>query len=256
MGAIFSCRGLAVDLVHGRSARRILEGIDFELGRGEFLCVVGASGSGKTTLLRTLGGLTRPSAGVLLYEGAPVNGAPEGVVVVFQDYSHALLMWRNVERNVALGLEDRLPRAETAYRVREALRMVGLLRNAADYPWQLSGGMQQRVQIARALALAPNVLLMDEPFGALDAMTKAVLQDEILRVHAETGASFVFITHDIDEAIYLGDRVAILGGRPGRIAGIMNIALPRPRDQIATRGNPAFLEYRQALHDAFRRQHA
>jgi NitT/TauT family transport system ATP-binding protein len=255
MPPIFACRGLAVDLPHREGARRILDGIDLEVGRGEFLSVVGASGSGKTTLLRVLGGLVRPSEGTVLYDGVALAAPPEGVVIVFQDYSHALLMWRTVARNVALGLEHLFPRDEIERRVRGALDMVGLSRNARDYPWQLSGGMQQRVQIARALALAPKVLLMDEPFGALDAMTKAALQDELLRLHADTGASFVFITHDIDEAIYLGDRVAILGGRPARIASVVNVALPRPRDQIATRQSRAFLDCRQALHDAFHAQH-
>src|SRR5262249_21288733 len=127
----------------------------------------------------------------------PVAGAPPGVVVVFQDYSNALLQWRSIARNVSLGVEGHLDRGAVAQRVGEALQMVGLERNADDYPWQLSGGMQQRVQIARALALKPQVMLMDEPFGALDAMTKAALQDELLQVHARTGTSFVFITHDI-----------------------------------------------------------
>ena len=200
--------------------------ITLDVRRGEFLTIVGASGTGKTTLLRLLGGLTPASSGDILFRGKPVDGPPDGVVVVFQDYSHALLQWRTVASNVALGLEGRLEPASAQGARGTALEMVGLERCADDHPWQLSGGMQQRVQIARALALQPDVMLMDEPFGALDAMTKATLQDELLRVHARTGTSFVFITHDIEEAVYLGDRVVVLGGPPGRIHKIVSIDLP------------------------------
>jgi NitT/TauT family transport system ATP-binding protein len=139
-------------------------------------------------------------------------------------------------------------------RVADALRLVGLENNADDYPWQLSGGMQQRVQIARALALAPSVLLMDEPFAALDAMTKAGLQDELLRVRQETGASVVFITHDIEEAVYLGDRVAVLRGSPGRLAAVLDVPLAQPREQVTTREQPAFLALRHKVHDAIGRR--
>jgi len=184
------------------------------------------------------------------FRGEKVTEPPDGAVVVFQDYSHALLQWRSVARNVALGLEGRLEGSAQAARVREALQMVGLEQNAADYPWQLSGGMQQRVQIARALALRPAAMLMDEPFGALDAMTKAALQDEVLGLHARTDTSFVFITHDIEEAVYLGDRIAVMSGPPGRIDKIIDIALPRPRTQIETRQMPEFLRYRLDVHAA------
>jgi ABC-type nitrate/sulfonate/bicarbonate transport system ATPase subunit len=211
---------------------------------------VGSSGTGKSTLLRLLGGLVPASSGAIRFRGAAVTGAPAGVVVVFQDYSNALLQWRSVARNVALGIEGKLEQAEIDARVRQALQMVGLEKNAQDHPWQLSGGMQQRVQIARALALRPQVMLMDEPFGALDAMTKASLQDEVLKVHERTGTSFVFITHDIEEAVYLGDRVIVLAGPPGHIHTTVDIALPRPRDQMRTRQSPEFLNYRAEIHAA------
>ena len=250
--AVFECRAASVELPHRGTFKRIIEDISFELRPGEFLTIVGPSGTGKTTLLRMLGGLTPPSSGSVLVNGRPLDGPPENVVIVFQDYANALLQWRTVEANVAFGVERALSRGDCRQRVAEALELVGLGKNAADYPWQLSGGMQQRVQIARALALRPAVLLMDEPFAALDAMTKATLQDELLDVRERTGTSFVFITHDIEEAVYLGDRIAVLAGTPGRIEQVFAPDLPKPRDQITTRQLPRFLEFRYALHQAIR----
>ena len=247
---IFECRGVGLELARPNDRRSILDDISFDVRRGEFFTIVGASGTGKTTLLRILGGLAAVTSGSVAFQGCPIDGPPDGVVVVFQDYSHALLQWRTVARNVALGLEGRLRGEDLQQRIADALQMVGLDRNASDYPWQLSGGMQQRVQIARALALQPAVLLLDEPFGALDAMTKAALQDEILRVHDRTRTTFIFITHDIEEAVYLGDRVAVLGGSPGRIHKTVRIELPRPRSQVETRRSPQFLELRSELYDA------
>ncbi len=162
--------------------------------REKFLTIVGPSGTGKTTLLRVLGGLTVATTGAVLINGTELIGPPEDVVIVFQDYSNALLQWRTVASNVEFGIERTVERSERRQRVLDALELVGLQKNADDFPWQLSGGMQQRVQIARALALRPAVMLMDEPFAALDAMTKATLQDELLRVRDRTGTSFVFIT--------------------------------------------------------------
>jgi NitT/TauT family transport system ATP-binding protein len=217
---------------------------------GEFLTVVGPSGTGKTTLLRVLGGLTASTRGAVHVNGRLIDGPPADVVIVFQDYSHALLQWRTVARNVAFGLEGTLPRNEISERVRDAVRLVRLEGHEDDYPWQLSGGMQQRVQIARALALRPAVLLMDEPFAALDAMTKATLQDELLRLGDATGSSFVFVTHDIEEAVYLGGRVAVITGAPGRIGRTVAVDLPKPRDQVVTRQMAKFLELRYLLHQA------
>ena len=195
---------------------------------------VGPSGTGKTTLLRAMGGLTPTVSGSVLVHGKELDGPPKDVVIVFQDYSNALLQWRTVAANVAFGIERSLDRGEIEQRVHDALARVGLEKNAEDYPWQLSGGMQQRVQIARALALRPAVMLMDEPFAALDAMTKASMQDELLRVRDRTGTSFVFITHDIEEALLLADTVCVMTARPGRIKKRIAVELARPRTIEAT----------------------
>jgi|HubBroStandDraft_3_1064219.scaffolds.fasta_scaffold34523_3 NitT/TauT family transport system ATP-binding protein len=247
---IFECRSASVTLALGSGPRPIISGVNLEVRDAEFLSIVGPSGTGKTTLLRVLGGLLQPTNGEVLIKGRVMTGPPEDVVIVFQDYGNALLQWRTVTENVAFGIERKLSRAECAERTNDALNLVGLLKRAGDYPWQLSGGMQQRVQIARALAVRPAVMLMDEPFAALDAMTKAGLQDELLRLRDRTRTSFVFITHDIEEAIYLGDRVAVLNGSPGRIDEVIPIELPGPRDQIRTRALPEFLSYRYRLHGA------
>jgi NitT/TauT family transport system ATP-binding protein len=207
---------------------------------------------GKTTLLRALGGLVTATRGTVVFDGDAVRGPPAGVVMVFQDYGNALLPWRTVGRNTALGLEGHVGRDERRRRVAEALQLVGLQDRGRESPARLSGGMAQRVQIARALALAPTMLLMDEPFGALDAITKGSLQDVLLSVQRHTDATVVFITHDLDEAIYLSDRVMVLGGRPGTITFCADTGLPRPRDQLATRELPRYLEIRQLLARALR----
>jgi NitT/TauT family transport system ATP-binding protein len=245
--------GVTLAAAHGQL--EILRGISFDLSSGEIVGVVGRSGSGKTTLLRVLGGLLPATTGSVNVEGRAIDGPPATVATVFQDYVNALLPWRTVARNVALPLERTVPKAERRERVEEALRLVGLDHRGGEHPWRLSGGMQQRVQIARALALSPRVLLMDEPFGALDAITKASLQDELLGMHAKTGATIVFITHDLEEAIYLSDRVFLIAGTPGQITDKVDVDLPRPRDQIATRELPRYLEIRHQLSTALRREH-
>ncbi len=239
---------LSYDLRGGR--REVLHDLSFAVSEGEVLTICGASGTGKTSLLRILAGLTQQSSGSARFRGEGIAGPVEGIALVFQDYGNALLQWRTVARNVALGIERSIRGGALRKRVFDALQLVGLDKYAADYPWQLSGGMQQRVQIARALALKPSVLLMDEPFAALDAMTKASLQDELLRVRQQTGASIVFITHDIEEAVYLGDRLAVLRGSPAELAAVFDVGLPQPREQVATRELPAFLALRHKVHDA------
>nr|WP_315591846.1 ABC transporter ATP-binding protein [uncultured Cupriavidus sp.] len=245
--SVFHCAAAEIRLAAANGDKVVLQGIDLEIGRQEFLCMVGGSGTGKTTLLRALGGFCAPTEGAILYEGKPFAGPPAGVVTVFQDYGNALLPWRTVRGNVALGIEATLSGAERETRIDTALKLVGLKHVEHEYPAKLSGGMQQRLQIARALALEPKVLLMDEPFGALDAMTKSKLQDELRNIQASTGATIVFITHDVDEAIYLADRVVLLAGSPGRIASEIRPDLPATRDQIATKEMPAYLHARHTL---------
>lgn len=247
----FQCRDVGVELGSSSGRRRILDGITLDIREGEFVSVMGRSGTGKTTLLRVLGGLLEAtSASTVTFRGESVAGPPEGVVFVFQNYAASLLPWRTVERNVALGLERKVPRPEIHRRSGEALAMVGLADRAQDYPWRLSGGMQQRVQIARALAMATCAFLMDEPFGSLDAMTKASLQDELQRVHQRTGPTVAFVTHDIDEAIYLSDRIVVLGGSPSTVTHEIPVELPRPRDQLATKELTEFLKLRRVVYDA------
>jgi NitT/TauT family transport system ATP-binding protein len=232
-------------------SRPILDDVNLQVRAGEFLSIMGRSGTGKTTLLRVLGGLSDPTpSSNVTFDGGRVDGPPAGVVFLFQNYAASLLPWRTVAGNVALGLEGKTSKEEREDRVAEALAMVGLDDRAKDHPWRLSGGMQQRVQLARALAMRPSVLLMDEPFGALDAMTKASLQDELLRVQERTGATVVFVTHDVDEAVYLSDRIVILAGGPATVGQEFEVDLPRPRHQLATKEEPAFLRLRRAVYDS------
>ncbi len=254
--AIFELRDVAVSFGAGESLRPVLDQISFSVANGEIVGIVGPSGCGKTTLLRLLGGLLRPTSGSVLLQGQETTG-PSGVAVtVFQDYASALLPWRTVARNVALPLEGRVRRSEIKDRVAAALETVGLGDRGNEYPWRLSGGMQQRVQIARALVMEPEVLLMDEPFGALDAITKGSLHDQLLEVQTKTGATIVFITHDVEEAVYLSDRVMVISGSPGHIVHEVKTELPRPRDQITTRDLPRYHEIRHELAQALRDGHS
>lgn len=203
-----------------------VEGIDLEVAAGEFLVLVGPSGCGKSTLLDLLGGLTEVTAGRILLDGNPIDGPGLDRGIVFQQY--ALLPWRTARHNIEFGLEAKgLPKKERREIAQKYLELVGLESFADRYPHELSGGMKQRVAIARSLAFDPEVLLMDEPFAALDAQTRESLQDELLRIWKATGKTIVFITHGIDEAIYLGQRVAVLTSRPGRIKTIVEVDIDR-----------------------------
>src|SRR5271155_5371499 len=237
-----------VDLAFGDHL--VLGNLSFALARGEILCLVGPSGCGKTTALRVAAGLVAPTSGDARFAGAPIKSPRRDVAVVFQDYAKALLPWRTAAGNVSLALEAMgTPRSERAGRIAALLTRVGLPGHADKYPSQMSGGMQQRLQIARCLAQEPAALMMDEPFGALDAMTRQGLQDEMLEIAASSEATIFFVTHDLEEAIYLGDRVIGMLPHPGRIGIELKIELPRPRDQVATRESAEFLRLRRALYD-------
>lgn len=230
-----------------------LSGITFDVGEGELLAVVGPSGCGKTTLLRLLCGLIPPSAGAVLFDGEPVQRPPREFALVFQDYSRSLFPWLNVSRNVMFPLRGAgLARAERIARAEAVLAEVGLHGVARSYPWKLSGGMQQRVAIARALVSRPELLLLDEPFASIDALTRAELQDLLLRIHGgveHRRVTIVHVTHDIDEAVYLADRVLVLGAAPGRVIGSIEVGIARPRAQTTTRSSPQFLAVRNQIHD-------
>ena len=216
---------------------------------GEFVSFVGPSGCGKTTLLMTIAGLLAPSAGRVLVNSQEVNGPPPGLVLLFQEYNKSLFAWRSVLGNVRFGLEARGDRkADAARKARELIELVGLGGFENHFPWELSGGMQQRVAIARALAYEPKVLLMDEPFGSLDALTRLELEDTLLRLWAELGTTIVFITHDIEEAIYLSDRIWVLSGRPSAIIEELPIDFARPRNQESTRAEIRFMELRNKIY--------
>ncbi|MGV9536171.1 ABC transporter ATP-binding protein [Streptosporangium sandarakinum] len=233
------------DLTHSYGAYQALGGVNLTVAEGELVCVVGPSGCGKSTLLRSIGGLLRPTGGRVLVQGRPVEKVPDDLAIVFQDYSRSLFPWMTVADNVSLPLRrrggDRRSREAAAV---EALEQVGLPAAAGKYPWELSGGMQQRVAIARALAYKPALMLMDEPFGSVDAQTREDLEDLVLQVRRSSGMTIVLITHDIDESVYVGDRVVVLSKSPATVVGDLRVELPEPRDQIATREHPDFVHLR------------
>jgi NitT/TauT family transport system ATP-binding protein len=237
-----------VDLTFG--SHLVLGKLNLEIHEGEIVCIVGPSGCGKTTALRVAAGLIAPTRGEVAFAGAPVKGPRRDVAIVFQDYSKALLPWRTASGNVSLALEAMgTPRADRPRRIADLLKRVGLPAHGDKFPSQLSGGMQQRLQIARCLAQEPKALMMDEPFGALDAMTRQSLQDEMLEIARSSGATIFFVTHDLEEAIYLGDRVIGLKPHPGRVGLEIEVDLPRPRNQVTTRELPEFLRLRHRLYD-------
>ena len=220
-----------------------------EVRKGEFLAIVGPSGCGKSTLLNMVAGTLAPASGTVTYKGAAVSGLNRDVGYVTQ--KNHLLPWRTVEANIRLPLEfRRVPAAEAAARVRSAVRQVGLGGFEKAYPRQLSGGMLQRVMIARTLAYAPDIYLMDEPFGSLDAQLRLRMHGELMALWQATGATFLFVTHDLQEAITLADRVIVMSRRPGRPKLVVDIALPRPRDAIDVQADPAFGAYVKQLWSA------
>jgi NitT/TauT family transport system ATP-binding protein len=229
----------------GETAVRAVGDLTFDVQAGEFVCIVGPSGCGKTTLLKCLSGLLAPSGGIARLEGNAITGPPEAMALVFQDYSRSLMPWMSIASNVTLPLRAQgVSKADRNARAQEALEAVGLGDAGKLFPWQLSGGMQQRAAIARALAYKPRLLLMDEPFASVDAQTRSDLEDLVLNVHREFGITVLFVTHDIDESVYLADRVIVLTHRPTHVKSIIDIDLPRPRDQVTTKELPEFARLR------------
>jgi NitT/TauT family transport system ATP-binding protein len=224
--------------------------LTFDLRAGELACLVGPSGSGKTTLLKCISGLMAPTEGEVLLDGKRVSGPPKKMAVVFQEYGRSLFPWMRVRENVELPLKNQgVAKAERDRLVDEALEAVGLAHVPRSYPWQLSGGMQQRVAIARAIAYQPEVLLMDEPFAAVDAQTRADLEDLIRTIWKKFGVTVLFVTHDIDESVYLGERVIILSSSPTVVQEDIVIDLPVDRDQLETRSLPRFTELRHHVYE-------
>jgi NitT/TauT family transport system ATP-binding protein len=225
-------RNVSVTFV-GRTGQpyRAVEDVNLKIDDSRFLCLLGPSGCGKSTLLNIIAGFERPSSGEALMDGAPINGPSTRRAMIFQNVQGALLPWLSASENVAFGLRMRgVPKHERASKALRYLRLVGLEGHEAKFPFELSGGMKQRVQIARALANDPEVLLMDEPFGSLDAYTRGVLQRELLGIWAEMRKTIIFVTHDVIESVILADRVAVMGPGPGsRIISLVDIDCPRPR---------------------------
>ncbi|MFB7652477.1 MULTISPECIES: ABC transporter ATP-binding protein [unclassified Streptomyces] len=242
--------GIGKTYVSERGTRtEAIGSVSFTLSEGEFVAIVGPSGCGKTTLLRTIAGLLKPSHGELTFDGQPIRKVPDRFGIVFQEYNRSLFPWLSVRKNVEFGLSG-LSRQERHERVSEGLERVHLSDVEGHYPWQLSGGMQQRVAIARALATHPRVLLMDEPFASVDAQTRIKLELMTAEISAELGLTTLLITHDIDEAIFLADRVIVLSARPSHVVTEVAIELERPRDELAAKADTRFLEYRRVIYDA------
>lgn len=235
----------------GRRPLAALQPLDLDIRPGEFLTIIGPSGCGKTTLLNLLGGFVRPTTGLVLKNGSEVTAPGPDRTMVFQDYG--LFPWLTVADNIAFGLRAKgVAKAERGRRIHELLGLVGLAGFADTYPPQLSGGMRQRVSIARALAPDPDVMLMDEPFAALDSLTRDQLQEELLSIWSRSDKTFVLITHNIEEAVFLSDRIVVMAPRPGYIRAILDIPLPRPRQPHARVRDPLFLELKQRIFDLMR----
>jgi NitT/TauT family transport system ATP-binding protein len=244
---------LVIDGLEKRFAshdRAAFTNIGFTVRKGEFVALIGPSGCGKSTLLHIMAGLSQPTAGSVTLDGAAIYGPRDEMMFVFQQYTKSIFPWKTVLENVLLGVKYRPGGSRSAMErlCREHLDLVGLGRYPDYYPYQLSGGMQQRVAIARALVRRPKILLMDEPFSALDAMMRVELQDLLLKLWADLGLTILFVTHDLDEALYVAQRVIMLSASPGTIAEDVAVPLPYPRRQIETRSEPAYLKLREHLY--------
>lgn len=242
MADVLSAQGIEKSF----GAHTIIRDLTFSAHEGEFIAVVGPSGCGKTTLLMCIAGLLRTDAGRVEFQGKTISTPPPGLAVVFQDYSRSLLPWKSTMENVVFGMKrlENVGSKEKHERAGEILASVGLKGFESHYPWQVSGGMQQRVAIARALAANSKLLLLDEPLAAVDAQTRADMQDLLLVLAAKYKQTCLLVTHDVDEAVYLADRAIVLSHRPTKVVEEIAVPLPKPRDQITTRGDPVYLELR------------
>ena len=241
----------------GEKATEALRRVTFTVAENEFVCVVGPSGCGKTTLIKCIAGLMRPTNGEVVLNGKSITSPPEEMAVVFQEYNRSLMPWMSVRNNVLLPLRHKpLAKGERSRLVEESLSAVGLTRFIDHYPWQLSGGMQQRVAIARALAYQPSILLMDEPFASVDAQTRGDLEDLVLKVHEDFGMTILFVTHDIDESVYLSNRIVVLSPSPTVVKEIVAVELPAVRDQIVTKELPDFAHLRAYVYRLIKREQA
>jgi NitT/TauT family transport system ATP-binding protein len=246
---IIEIRNLAKVFAVNRSALTVFENLSYQVEKGAFVSIVGPSGCGKSTLLKLISGLDTPTRGNVTFNDRPVAGPAKGMIYVFQQYTKSIFPWRTVMQNVAFGLGavKTMGRNEAHEKCREYIRLVGLDGYEHYHPYQLSGGMQQRVCIARALICEPDVLLMDEPFSAVDAMTRAILQELILKIWETIPITILFVTHDVEEAVFLSNRVLSLSRAPATIREDLAIDLPYPRDQIETRDDERFTAFRQRL---------
>jgi len=241
----------------GDDATHAIGDLSFGISQGEFVCVVGPSGCGKTTLLKCMSGLLSPSTGRVALRDEVISGPPETMALVFQEYGRSLMTWMSVRDNVMLPLRHKkLDKPERKRLVEEAVGAVGLDGFIERYPWELSGGMQQRVAIARALAYQPEILLMDEPFASVDAQTRGDLEDLILQVRDRYDMTILFVTHDIDESVYLADRIVVLSPSPTEVKEVLDVDLPRPRDQVATKELPEFAHLRAHVYRLIKREQA
>ena len=249
MTDILAVHGLCKSFTTNNGRLAIIDGLNFTIRVGEFVSLVGPSGCGKTTLLMCLSGLLAPTSGVVHFEGKPVNGTPPGLSVVFQDYSRSLLPWKTNLANVLFGMRRvaGLTDAQKRQKAEEILSAVGLASFTSHYPWQVSGGMQQRVAIARGIASESRLLLLDEPLAAVDAQTRADMQDLLLTIARQFNQTCVLVTHDVDEAVYMANRVLVLGPRPTHVVREVPVNLPVQRDQLSSREDKAFLQARHEV---------
>ncbi|MEY4989283.1 MAG: Bicarbonate transport ATP-binding protein CmpD [Actinomycetota bacterium] len=250
---IIKANGVSMDYQTPTGVKHVLDNINFSLHEGEFASIVGPSGVGKTTLLRLLTGLMQPTKGSIEFKGTPITAPPAGLSVVLQDYTRSLMPWLTVEKNISLPLKKLgMSKDEMQQVIDEVLNEVGLKGNQKNYPWQLSGGMQQRVAIARAIAVRPQLLIMDEPFASVDAQTRFDLEDLVLKVRDDFKITTAMVTHDIDEAVYLSDKVIVLYGSPAGVKDIIDVKLPVPRNQVDTRGHETFADLRTKIYEEVR----